>query len=72
MSGAKETDARDDTLRGAKQIAAYLGISGRAVFHHVEAGHLPVYRLGRSIHARKTVLAEWRARQEADAAGWVP
>ncbi len=46
----------DDVLDGVKEIAAYIGKSERATFHLIHGNQLPVFRLGKKIHARKTEL----------------
>ncbi len=52
----------DDVLDGVKEIAAFIGKSERATFHLIHENRLPVFRLGKKIHARKTELeAAFRA-----------
>ena len=52
----------DDLLPGASAAAAYIGVTPRAVYHLVEAGHLPTIRKGRKLYFRKTELeAAFRA-----------
>lgn len=46
----------DDVLDGVREIAEFIGKSERATFHLVHAGQLPVFRLGKKIHARKSEL----------------
>jgi hypothetical protein len=46
----------DDVLDGVKEIAAFIGKSERQTFHLVHAGAIPVFRLGKKIHARKSEL----------------
>lgn len=46
----------DDLLPGATAAAAFIGVSPRAVYHLVEAGHLPVIRKGRSLYFRRSEL----------------
>ena len=46
----------DDVLDGVKEIAAFIGKSERATFHLVQANQLPIFRLGKKIHARKSEL----------------
>ncbi len=45
-----------DLLIGANAAAAYIGVTPRAVYHLVEAGHLPAIRKGRKLYFRKTEL----------------
>ena len=56
-----------DLLRGAYEISEFLfGSRGerRKVFHLAETSRLPVFRLGSTICARRSVLMEWIAAQE--------
>jgi excisionase family DNA binding protein len=46
----------DDLLPGATAAAAYIGVTPRAVYHLVEAGHLPAIRKGRKLYFRKSEL----------------
>ncbi|MBA3669281.1 MAG: helix-turn-helix domain-containing protein [Sphingomonas sp.] len=46
----------DDLLPGATAAAAYIGVSSRAVYHLVEAGHLPAIKKGRKLYFRKSEL----------------
>ena len=46
----------DDVLDGVKEIAAFIGKSERATFHLIHGNQLPVFRLGKKIHARKSEL----------------
>lgn len=61
----------DDMLEGAQAIADFLFGSAdkarnrRRVYHIVETGRLPVFRLGSVLCARKSVLLEFIAEQEA-------
>lgn len=57
-----------DLLRGADAIATYLGFPRRAVYHAVAKGHLPSFRVGETVCARKSTLVAWIAEQEAGAA----
>ena len=54
-----------DILRGAEAIDEYLGFPRRAVYHAVSKGHLPSFRVGDIVCARKSTLAAWIAQQEA-------
>jgi len=52
----------EDLLPGAIAAAAYIGVTPRAVYHLVEAGHLPAIRKGRKLYFRKSELeAAFRA-----------
>jgi excisionase family DNA binding protein len=46
----------EDLLSGAEAAAGYIGLSRRAIYHLVEAGHLPVTRKGRRLFFRKSEL----------------
>lgn len=58
----------DDVLKGAAEIATFLGEDRRAIFYAISKGRLPVYRIGESIRARKSALRAWVAEQEARSA----
>jgi len=65
-----ETDAHalaDDLLRGAEEISAFIfGRKGsrRKIYYLAETSHLPVFRLGSMLCARRSVLLRWIAGQE--------
>jgi hypothetical protein len=57
-----------DMLREADAIAAFLfgdAKQRRRVYHLVQTGSLPHFRLGMAIYGRKSVLLQWIAQQEA-------
>lgn len=54
----------DDVLKGASEIAAFLGEDRRSVFYMISKGVIPHFRLGESIRARKSTLRSWVAEQE--------
>lgn len=57
----------DDMLRGAEAIAEFLfgdARQRRKVYHVVECGKLPTFRLGAILCARKSKLLEWIELQE--------
>ncbi|WMT88667.1 DNA-binding protein [Pelagibacterium sp. 26DY04] len=58
-------DLADDLLNGAKEIAAFMGLPARSIYHAIEAGTLPCFRIGAKICARKSTLLTWVAAQEA-------
>ena len=65
-SGA--TELADDLLRGADEIAEFVfGARGsrRKVYYLAETSHLPVFRLGAVLCARRSVLLRWIAGQES-------
>lgn len=57
-----------DLLRGADAIAEFLGFPRRAVYHAVSQGHLPSFRVGETVCARKSTLTNWISEQERKAA----
>ena len=68
MEKKKERRIGDDLLCGAGEIAGFLyGDPGRRrrIYDLAERGLLPVFRLGAVLHARKSVLADYIAQQEA-------
>jgi excisionase family DNA binding protein len=46
----------DDLLPGAKAAAHYSGLTPRAIYHMVEAGHLRAIKFGRRLYFRKSEL----------------
>jgi len=46
----------NDLLTGANAAAAFVGLTPRAVYHMVEAGHLPAIRKGKRLYFRKSEL----------------
>lgn len=46
----------EDLLAGAIAAARFMGLQPRAIYHMVEAGHLPVIRKGRRLYFRKSEL----------------
>lgn len=57
----------DDLLRGADEIAEFIfGKRGgrRKIYYLAETSHLPVFRLGSVLCARKSVLLKWISGQE--------
>ena len=57
-----------DLLRGASAIADFLGFERRVVYHAISAGHLPTFKMGATICARKSSLLRWIEEQERAAA----
>lgn len=53
-----------DILRGADAIAKHLGFPRRAIYHLVSKGGLPSFRLGETVCARRSTLANWISEQE--------
>lgn len=55
----------DDLLYSAREIADYLGMKPRQVYHWIEAKGLPVRRFGpHSFTARKSELDRWFSAKE--------
>lgn len=57
-----------DLLRGAEAIAEYLGFPRRAIYHAATKNHLPHFRIGETVCARKSTLTAWISEQESKAA----
>lgn len=58
-----------DMLRGADEIAYFLygdRTLRRKVYHLVATSHIPVFKLGSMICARKSVLLKWVENQEGE------
>jgi len=55
----------DDILKGADDIAAYLGMDRRAIYYAISKGRLPTFRIGTGVFARKSTLIEWIVKMEA-------
>jgi hypothetical protein len=68
----RETEFAKDMLRGAEEIAEFLYGSReerRKVYHLVATSHLPVFKLGSMICARRSVMLKWIESQEGRHAG---
>jgi excisionase family DNA binding protein len=65
-SGAERrpADERSELLHGVQDIAAYLGLTDRQVERHIARSGLPVFRLGRTVCARRSTLEAWLAELE--------
>ncbi len=48
----------NDLLRGAENIAEFLGITRRSVYYYAERGELPIFRLGNQLFARRSKLLQ--------------
>jgi len=58
----------NDLLRGADEIAEFIfGKRGgrRKIYYLAETSHLPVFRLGAVLCARRSVLLRWISGQES-------
>jgi hypothetical protein len=56
-----------DLLRGAEEIAQFLygdRAQRRKVYHLVATSNIPVFKLGSTICARKSILVQWIRSQE--------
>ena len=68
VQNSATTDLADDLLRGADEIAEFIFCargSRRKVYYLAETSHLPVFRLGAVLCARRSVLLRWIAGQES-------
>jgi hypothetical protein len=57
-------NAHGDVVYGVAAIAKFLSAPKRAIQHQVTMKRLPVFRMGRSIAARKSTLSAWIADRE--------
>lgn len=48
-----------DLLSGAEEIAAFIGVKPRRIYHLVESRCLPVFRMGATLCARRSTLVRW-------------
>jgi excisionase family DNA binding protein len=62
------TDTHGKLLYGAQQIADYLGVRRRVVYHLIERGDLPHKKCGRMIVATKAALDTTLSQMGLDAA----
>jgi len=62
------SDARDsgdtDLLYGVEQIADHLKMTRRQVYHLHDQGHLPTFKIGGKVCARRSTLAKHFEAQE--------
>ena len=68
MSDASRTD-ETDLLYGVDRIADHLRMTRRQVYHLHDQGHLPTFKLGGKVCARRSSLAKHFAAQEAAQSG---
>ena len=67
LPAAEPHELAPDLLRGADQIAEYIfgdRACRRKVYYLAETSHLPVFRLGALLCARRSVLIRWISGQE--------
>jgi len=48
-----------DLLYGAKAIADFLGLTEKQARNRIEAGVIPIFRMGGTICARRSTLTAW-------------
>ena len=68
LPNSTSPELSDDLLRGADEIAEFIfGARGsrRKIYYLAETSHLPVFRLGAVLCARRSVLLRWIAGQES-------
>jgi hypothetical protein len=68
-----ERSLSDDLLRGADAIAEFMfgdRKRRRQVYHLVQRGELPVFRLGATLCARRSTLVAWIEAQEGQTHGF--
>jgi hypothetical protein len=53
-----------DLIFGADKIATTLGLTRRQIYHSAASGHLPTFRIGATICARRSTLLAWFDQQE--------
>lgn len=68
MRPPSNDNMKDDILKGATAIADFIGEDRRAVYHAINKGTIPTFRIGQNIRARKSTLIEWIESQERSAA----
>lgn len=67
VPNAESSELAGDLLRGADAIAEYIfgdRACRRKVYYLAETSHLPVFRLGALLCARRSVLMGWISGQE--------
>lgn len=64
METANDNTQPGDLLIGAKAVAKSLGITPRQLYHLIEKGLIPTFRLGASVAARRSSLTKWMEEQE--------
>ena len=62
-----DNDNDADLLMGAPAIAKFLGIGARVLYRLADEGHLPVFKLGGTLSARKSGLRKHLAQLEKSA-----
>lgn len=63
-----QIELADDVIWGAKNIARFLGITPRQIYHMAEQQYLPIFRVGSTLACRRsTLMAYIRDREEQNA-----
>ena len=65
MSDTEQEKA--DLLYGAKAIAQHLGLEEKPTRHRIYRKIIPTFKIGDTICARRSTIAEWLAELEAKA-----
>lgn len=67
MSASLEAvNLRDDLVIGADAVACFLGMTKRQVYGCMERRHMPLFKIGAQICARRSVVLAWiQAREMA-------
>ncbi len=66
MTGrANATPLGLDLIFGADALAFELGMTKRQIYHAAAVGHLPTFKIGSTVCARRSTLVAWIERQEA-------
>jgi hypothetical protein len=63
----QEGDIARDLVFGARAIGSTLGLTPRQVYHAAAHAHLPTFKIGGTICARKSTLMAWFSRLEEPA-----
>jgi len=61
------TEAPTDLLHGVNAIAAHLSMTAKQIYHLHGNGQLPTFKIGKTVCARRSTLANHFAAQEAAA-----
>lgn len=54
----------NDLLFGAEALALELGMTKRQIYHAAAAQHIPFFKIGSALCARRSTLVKWMAQQE--------
>ena len=68
MQHANDNSLAADILKGADEIADFLGMDRRAIYFAVSKGRLPTFRIGSGVFARKSTLIAWISERERSSA----